>query len=282
MPTSTAPALLSTRAELDLTSPLTVPQPTVCTVCNGSGSAGKTTTVDALATMYAERGLRVGVVDLDPQGNVTFAAGIEAVEGHTVSDALLRRAEPAICMVPHATVPNVWVMPTDRELATAAVELERSPGGVMRLRKVVQTIIEALGLDIVFIDCPGAIGFLTITALVASQKAVTVTVPALKELQGLAAIEELIEQVGEAYHDSELALDAIVPCNMRQITVHREGLALLQDTYGDLVTSPIRMAATVPEAYAQQKPLTVYAPKADVTTDYRIAGTEVFEKVFAA
>ena len=80
-----------------------------------------------------------------------------------------------------------------------------------------------------------------------------------------------IEEVRSAYN-AKLHLAAVVPCIVPPATsgaAYTEALALLRDTYGDLVTPPVRRSVRIPEAYAQQTPLSIHAPREAVTEDYR-------------
>lgn len=256
----------------------------IISVANEGGSAGKTSSVVTLATLAALEGLEVLVVDLDAQANAStwFGATEPAI---TSGDVILQRAHLDSAIVP-TEIPTLWVVPSSSHLNAAALELSRTVGGEQRLRLALDAI-RAPGPDLVMIDCPGSMSVLTVAALVASHAVITVAQPTLKELAGVPRLEATIGEVAQAYRPG-LTLNAVIPCivpgyqrragDARDAhtssgagAVYSESLALLQEQWGDLVTPPVRRSVRVPEAYAQQVPLPVHAPREPVTEDYRLA-----------
>ncbi len=238
----------------------------VVTHANQAGSAGKTTTAVTIAGLLAEAGHDVLLIDSDAQANATTWLGVNQPE-ITLGDVLLRRVPLKDAIVPTAT-PGLRLVPANDRLDGDAVELSRVLGGEQRLRVALETIPPA---DVTIIDCPGALSILTIAALVASDAVVTVAQPTVKELAGLPKLEATVEEVRSAYNP-KLRLAAVVPCIVPPATsgaLYSEALTLLRDTYGDLVTPPVRRSVRIPEAYSQQTPLNVHAPREPVTDDYR-------------
>lgn len=133
------------------------------------------------------------------------------------------------------------------------------------------------------LDCPGVMNLVTLSALVASHKVITVAQPTLKELQGVSRLESTVRDVSNLYRP-DLTINAVIPSIVPQVrqpdgkdgpatsgggAVYAQALAMLQAEWGELCTPPVRRSVRVPEAYAQQTPLNLHAPRDPVTTDYR-------------
>ena len=240
---------------------------TVVPVANQAGSAGKTTTVVTLAALLAEAGRRVLVVDLDGQANATAWLGVNPdTVTTTAGDVMLRRRDLADAVVPTNT-PGVRLVPSSPEMDAAAVELSRVTGGEQRLRLA---LVDVTDVDVVLLDCPGALSVVTIAAMVAATAVVTVTAPTAKELAGVPRLEETVAEVAEAYNP-QLMLAGIVPCIVPSNAgaLYAEALAMLTDAYPGITTPSVRRSVRAPEAYAQEVPLPAHAPREPVTDDYR-------------
>src|SRR4051794_35302234 len=151
---------------------------TVIAVANQKGGVGKTTTTANLGAALTLRGKRVLLVDLDPQGNLTSAFGLEKNVQQTVAESLLDRTVPLPAVeVPNGTIENVdhglWVVPAAVGLASAEAQLINKLGREQRLRD--QLLAVDRQYDFVLIDTPPSLGVLTINALVAATKVIIPT-----------------------------------------------------------------------------------------------------------
>ncbi|MGD9956197.1 MAG: ParA family protein, partial [Candidatus Nanopelagicales bacterium] len=166
--------------------------PLTCAVVAQKGGVGKTTTLLGLAGAAWERGLRVLVVDLDPQANATAALD-PASTAYTTND-VLADARPGVAA--DAVVPSGWgagvdVLPSERALEHRAVPEGRDSG--LRLRIALEGVLEKY--DVVLVDCPPSLGELTRNALAAVRLALVVTEPSFFALPGAAAALEAVEVV---------------------------------------------------------------------------------------
>ena len=163
-------------------------QARIVAVANQKGGVGKTTTAINLATAIALAGKRVLLVDLDPQGNMTSGVGLkgQTASGGSVYNALMSD-EPAEQFLLPTRVAELFVMPADRNLTGAEIELVPLPGRERRLQRVLEPLRSRF--DYIFIDCPPSLGLLTLNALVAAD---AVLIPLHCEYFALEGLAELV------------------------------------------------------------------------------------------
>jgi cellulose biosynthesis protein BcsQ len=267
------------------------------TAANMSGSVGKTTSVVTAAVLLAATGLRVRVIDLDPQANASTWLGYPNITGATIADVLRLEAtindieRPARVIQGYSEegepvydgaaaggrIDNLTVVPAARStLDKLMVELPAVTGGVMRLRDALEA---ATPVDITLIDSPGSNSALVLTALIATSVEedgpagtwglITCTKPAGKESEGIQDLLHELTAIKKTYR-IEIPLLAIIPCAVpAQGGVYREQMEYLQDGFGDKVTPAVRRASIVDEAYTNYLPVPLYGYRAkEVTTDY--------------
>ena len=160
----------------------------IVAVANQKGGVGKTTTAINLATAIALAGKRVLLVDLDPQGNMTSGVGLkgQTASGGSVYNALMSE-QPAEQFLLPTRVAELFVMPADRNLTGAEIELVPMPGRERRLQRVLEPLRSRF--DYIFIDCPPSLGLLTLNALVAAD---AVLIPLHCEYFALEGLADLV------------------------------------------------------------------------------------------
>ena len=157
-------------------------------MANQKGGVGKTTTAINVATSLSLAGRRVLLVDVDPQGNLTSGVGLKGhrAEGGTIYEALMTDAAPDTFLL-ETQVQNLSLIPADRNLTGAEIELVSVPQREHRLRRVLEPL--RARFDLIFIDCPPSLGLLTLNALVAAD---AVLIPLHCEYFALEGLADLV------------------------------------------------------------------------------------------
>jgi chromosome partitioning protein len=163
----------------------------VVAILNQKGGVGKTTTAVNLAAYLAKSGKTVLLVDLDPQGNATSGLGLDknSIEGGTY-DVLLG-AQDCATLIKDTSIDNLYILPTNANLAAAEVELVSALAREGALKRGLAN----LDYDLVLIDCPPSLGLLTINGLVASDDVLIPVQAEYYALEGLGQLLEVIQRV---------------------------------------------------------------------------------------
>jgi len=252
--------------------------PRILAIANQKGGVGKTTTAINLATALAAVGKRVLVVDLDPQGNASTGLGLESAQRETGTyDVLIGQAPINDATLP-SMVPNLAVLPATPDLAGAEIELVDLDRREFRLADAFAAT-PTLAYDFVLIDCPPALGFLTLNALVAAD---AVLVPLQCEffaLEGLSHLIRTIERVRDSLNP-KLTLQGVV------LTMYDKRNRLsdlvaddVRGFFGDKVYNTIiPRNVRVSEAPSHGKPVLLYDLRCSGSQAYILLASELLKR----
>jgi chromosome partitioning protein len=193
----------------------------VIAIANQKGGVGKTTTAINLGASLAAAEYRTLVLDLDPQGNCTSGIGVSGETAkNSIYGVLLDMAPIGGAIVRGVHLPYLDVLPASQDLAGAEIELMDQPDPPVRLRRVLDAVRDLY--DFILIDCPPAMGILTVNALAAADSVLIPLQPEYFALEGLSHIAGNIELVRKSLNP-RLRVEGILLTMMdRRLKLARE------------------------------------------------------------
>ena len=254
----------------------------VMVVANQKGGVGKTTTAVNMAAALAQHGLRVLVIDLDPQGNASTALAIDHHRGTLSSyDVLVEGTPLAEVVQPHPELANLFVVPATIDLAGAEIELVSVVARESRLRKAIAAhpLVHGEGedrFDYVLVDCPPSLGLLTLNALVAGAEMLIPIQAEYYALEGLGQLLETVEMV-RTHLNQELRVSTILLTMYDSRTNLAAGVAAeVREHFSDQVLkTAIPRSVRVSEAPSYGQSVMTYDPGSPGALSYLEAAREL-------
>ncbi|MFN8623493.1 MAG: AAA family ATPase [Chloroflexota bacterium] len=226
---------------------------------NQKGGVGKTTTVVSLASYLALSGQRVLLIDLDPQGNATSGLGLDrSEEGLSVYGALVD-GTPVTDLLRLTAIPGLSILPSNRELAGAEVELVPMVGRERRLAAALDAIKDEF--EYLLIDCPPSLGLLTVNALTAAN---SVLIPIQCEyyaLEGLSQLMATVELVRSHLNPTLHLKGVVLTMFDARTTLSADVSTEVRRHLGDRVfDSVVPRSVRLAEAPSYGRPIALYSP----------------------
>ncbi|MDO4943258.1 MAG: AAA family ATPase [Lachnospiraceae bacterium] len=247
----------------------------IIAIANQKGGVGKTTTAINLAACIADKNKSVLAIDMDPQGNMTSGFGIDKNELKiTTYDLLVDENLPIEECIMKNVFPWLSILPSNRNLAGAEIELLTVENMQYILREKLEDVIEEY--DFIIIDCPPALGMLTVNAMTAAD---TVIVPIQCEFFALDGLTQLIYTIGliQKSLNPDLEIEGVVftmydaRTNLSLQVVENVKDFLNQNIYKTIIPRNVKLA----EAPSHGLPINFYAPKSTGAESYELLAEEV-------
>ena len=246
-------------------------------VANQKGGVGKTTTTVNIAAALSMGGLKVLVVDLDPQGNASTALGVEHHQSMGIYEVLMGSAPINSVIQKVIGFPSLDCIPSNTSLAQAEINLVSMVARESRLKDSLNELEETY--DYIFIDCPPSLGLLTVNALAAASE---MLIPIQCEYYALEGLSQLLEtyKIVKQRLNSNLILSTIV------LTMFDSRTRLANDVVAnvrshfprELIDIPIPRAVRLSEAPSYSQTVMTYDPSSNGAIAYMQVAREIVER----
>ncbi len=251
----------------------------IIAIANQKGGVGKTTTSVNLGACLAERGVRVIVLDMDPQANSTSALDFVPGENTGVYQALMGD-KPIADLVLQTKYENLSLIPCDMDLAGCEIEMAREEDHLVRLRGILDEFRKSDPADYMLIDCPPSLGVLMTSSLAAADELIVPLQCEYFGLEGLSKIVGVHQQIKESGANPDVVLEGIIMTmadsrtNLSAMVINDVREYFPEVTYETIIPRNIRLG----EAPSYGQTIIDYAPSCTGAVAYRALADEFLRR----
>ena len=234
---------------------------------NQKGGVGKTTTAINLSACLALEGLKVLLVDCDPQANASSGVGIPRDDDrHSIYDVLMELTPAAQVILPTA-IDNLSLLPGSKNLTGANIELAHAEDRALRLRKALEPIKDSY--DMILLDCPPALDLLTLNVLAAANSLIVTMQAEYFALEGISELISTLERVRQAYNPEAKIEGVLLTMYDDRTNLAQQVTQTLRQHFKDqLFKTVIPRNIRLAEAPSHGKPVALYDPRSRGTEAY--------------
>ena len=252
-------------------------RPRVITVCNQKGGVGKTTTAVSLGAALAERGLRVLLVDCDPQGNATSGLGVRPADlSNSIYDVIVLGQPLLEVAVKIGEVPGLTLVPSNVSLAGSELELAELPLRESRLKLALDGLED---YDYVLLDTPPSLGLLTVNCLVAADSLLIPLQCEYYALEGLSSLTQTQALVRQSLNHALTLAGIVLTLFAPRTILSAQVVSEVRRRFGDQAfTTVIPRSVRLSEAPSHGLPITLYEPTGRAAAAYRALADELLAR----
>jgi len=250
----------------------------VVSFSNQKGGVGKTTSCVNIAAQIANKGKKVLMIDMDPQGNATSGLGIpKSKVSKTIYEVIIGKS-PINDAIIKTKFKNLSVVPSNINLAGAELELSELEESTDFLKKELQSING--DYDYIFIDCPPSLGMLTVKALSASDGVVIPMQCEFYSLEGMSQLQNTIKKIRQLYNPELRIVGILLTMYNGRLTLTSQVVAELKKYYGDkLFKVPISRTVRIAEAPGYGEPICYHDPYGKGALEYANVAKELMLRI---
>lgn len=250
----------------------------IISVVNQKGGVAKTTTAINLSAAIGQKGKKVLLVDLDPQGNATSGIGINKKElKYTTYDVIMGEVRPEEAIL-STGYKNVWVIPATQALAEGEIRLTAFDNKTLQLKKALLQIKDKY--DIIIVDCLPSLGVLALNGLTACDRIIIPMQCEPYSLEGVAELLSTVKRVKNSTNKNLQIMGIVFTMLDKRLTVNKDVMNKIKESFppDSIFKTEIPRNVKISEAPSHGEPITYYDPSSKGAEAYKKLAAEVIKR----